>query len=103
MKLLFDTILTLENLNGLSMNSLHSQFPNEAASCCLGVTLIRYVEAMELILHSFSLLRNNTESDLQSMETNGRILSACALKKACQLLVSLISRSPPISTKQCKL
>lgn len=57
----------------------------------IGVTLMRYVEALDLVQYSLALLKGS--------DTESRSLAVCALKKACQLLVSLISTNEDVNTK----
>lgn len=93
-KLLLDTIGNYELLCSISMTpSFEHGFSNEIISGSLGITLVRYIEALELIQRSFSLLRDGDPS-------NNRGLAVCALKKSCQLLVTLISRNPGLGDSQ---
>lgn len=83
-KLLMDAIGTAGDLESLCMESTKKYTSN------IGITLVRYIEAIELILRSFSLLQ------VQADAPDTYELAVCAFKKASQLLVSLVSRSPAL-------
>ena len=90
-KLLLDVVWSKEVLGLLSFGGVRSG--GQIGSGNVGVTLMRFSEAIELILNCLSLLRNEESY-------KNRTLAVCALKKCCQLLVSLISDGSAISSTE---
>lgn len=94
-KLLLDAVTTADVLKGITMAPVaERKSGHEIVSGSLGITLVRYIEALELSSQCAVLLRDRSNND-------NRVLAACALKKACQLLVSLISRNSLTGDEHC--
>lgn len=91
-KMLFDSVPSEDALNSISMTPLDGAYGRIAPEN-LGISLMRYVEAIELALKSTKLLQNADKTQL----VNNRELAVYALKKSCQLVTSLMSRGAGLS------